>query len=55
MKNESKMMNVMFNKQLNDFDEKYTLKLKKSLELIDSESAKIISQIAKLKDLDTHV
>jgi hypothetical protein len=55
MKNESKMIGVMFNKHLDDFDEKYTKKLRESLELIDSESAKIISQIAKLKDLDTHV
>jgi hypothetical protein len=55
MKNESKMVSVAFNKHLNEFDDRYTDKLKRSLELIDSESAKIISQIAKLKDLDTHV
>ncbi len=55
MRSESAKVGYSFNKHLNDFDEKYADKLKLSLELIDRESAKIIRQIAKLKDLDNHV
>ena len=55
MRSESAKVGYSFNKNLNDFDEKYAQKLKSSLELIDSESAKIIKNIAKLKDLDAHV
>jgi len=52
MKSESMKVGYTFNKHLEDFDEKYTKKLKASLELIDSESAKIIEQIAELRVID---
>jgi ABC-type transporter Mla subunit MlaD len=55
MRSESAKIGYSFNTHLNDFDEKYTQKLKSSLELIDSESAKIIKNISRLKDLDSHV
>jgi dsDNA-specific endonuclease/ATPase MutS2 len=55
MRSESAKIGYSFNKHLNDFDEQYADKLRLSLELIDRESAKIIRQIAKLKDLDNHV
>ena len=52
MKSESVKVGYAFNKNLEEFDEKYTEKLRYSLELIDSETAKVISQIAKLKTMD---
>ena len=51
MRSESAKIGHSFNTHLNDFDEKYTQKLKSSLELIDSESAKIIKNIAKLNNV----
>ncbi len=52
MKSESAKIGYSFNKHLDDFDDKYTEKLRASLELIDSESAKIIKQIAQLRVID---
>jgi methyl-accepting chemotaxis protein len=52
MRSESAKIGYAFNSHLEDFDEKYTQKLKNSLELIDSESAKIIQQIAELRLID---
>jgi len=52
MKSESAKVGYAFNRHLEDFDDKYTKKLKTSLELIDSESAKIIEQIAQLRVID---
>jgi len=52
MKSESAKVGYAFNTHLEDFDDKYTKKLKTSLELIDSESAKIIKQIAELRVID---
>ena len=52
MKSESAKVGYAFNKNLEDFDEKYTKKLRHSLELIDSETAKIIHQIAELRVID---
>ena len=52
MKSESEKVGYSFNKHLEDFDDKYMKKLKGSLELIDSESAKIISQISQLRAID---
>jgi len=52
MRSESAKVGYAFNSHLEDFDEKYTQKLRTSLELIDSESAKIISQIAQLRVID---
>ncbi len=52
MRSESVKIGYAFNKHLEDFDEKYTEKLRHSLELIDAESAKIIEQIAKLRLID---
>jgi hypothetical protein len=49
MKSESAKIGYSFNKNLNDFDEKYTEKLRHSLELIDSQTAKIIKQITQLR------
>ncbi len=52
MKSESAKIGYSFNKHLEDFDEKYTEKLRASLELIDSESAKIIKQLSQLRIID---
>ncbi len=52
MKSESAKIGYSFNKHLDDFDDKYTEKLRRSLELIDSESAKIIKQISQLRVID---
>ncbi len=49
MKSESAKVGFVFNSNLKNFDEKYTEKLRHSLELIDSETAKIIKQIARLR------
>jgi hypothetical protein len=52
MRLESQKVAVAFNRHLNNFDESYTNKLRTSLELIDSETAKIIRQLSSLKDMD---
>ncbi len=52
MKSESAKIGYSFNKHLEDFDDKYTQKLRTSLELIDSESAKIIERLAQLRVID---
>ncbi len=52
MKSESAKIGYSFNTHLEDFDDKYTKKLKTSLELIDSESAKIIKQLSQLRVID---
>lgn len=52
MKSESAKIGYSFNTHLEDFDDKYTKKLKASLELIDSESAKIIKQLSQLRVID---
>ena len=52
MRSESAKIGYAFNSHLEDFDTKYTEKLRASLELIDSESAKIIKQLAQLRVID---
>ena len=52
MKSESAKIGYSFNTHLEDFDDKYTKKLKASLELIDSESANIIKQLSQLRVID---
>jgi methyl-accepting chemotaxis protein len=49
MRSESAKVGYAFNKNLDDFDEKYSEKLRLSLELIDSQTAKIIKQLAQLR------
>ena len=52
MKSESAKVGYAFNKHLESFDSQYANKLRLSLELIDSETAKIIKQIAQLRVID---
>ena len=52
MQKESERVSTAFHANLDRFDEAYTLKLRTSLELIDSETAKIIKQLSGLKKLD---
>jgi hypothetical protein len=52
MKSESAKVGYAFNKNLEDFDEKYTERLRHSLELIDSETAKIVEQLSQLRVID---
>ena len=52
MKSESAKVGYAFNKNLEEFDEKHTQRLRESLELIDSETAKIVSQLAQLRLID---
>jgi hypothetical protein len=50
MKNDTDRIGWSFNQHLNDFDEKFTKKLHQSLQMIDSQTAKVISQVVDLKD-----
>ena len=50
MRQQSAQIATAFNTHLDAFDEKYANKLRTSLELIDSETAKIIRELAQLKD-----
>ncbi len=50
MQQQSVQIATAFNTHLDAFDEKYANKLRTSLELIDSETAKIIRELAQLKD-----
>ncbi len=52
MRLESQKVAVSFNRHLNEFDESYSNKLRTSLELIDSETAKIIRHLSSLKEKD---
>ena len=52
MRLESQKVASAFNVHLQKFDEAYSNKLRTSLELIDSETAKIIRQLASLKEID---
>jgi methyl-accepting chemotaxis protein len=52
MKSESAKVGYAFNNHLNEFDERYTIKLKKALEVIDSETAKIMKQITRPNVID---
>jgi len=52
MRLESQKVASSFNIHVKQFDEAYSNKLRTSLELIDSETAKIIRQLASLKDMD---
>ncbi len=52
MRLESQKVAASFDTHLNRFDEAYAGKLRTSLELIDSETAKIIRQLASLKGMD---
>ncbi len=51
MKSETSKIAYAFNKHLENFDEAYSNKLRMSLELIDSETAKIICQLSSLQDM----
>ena len=53
MRLESQKVATAFNMHLQKFDEAYSNKLRTSLELIDSETAKIIRQLASLKETDS--
>ncbi len=52
MKSETSKIGYAFNKHLDSFDEEYSSKLRTSLELIDSETAKIIRQLSSLQDMN---
>ncbi|RUM65788.1 MAG: hypothetical protein DSZ05_05475 [Sulfurospirillum sp.] len=51
MKSETSKIGYAYNKHLENFDEAYTNKLRTSLEMIDSETAKIIRQLSSLRDM----
>jgi hypothetical protein len=53
MQKESIRVSDAFNRNLDRFDEEYSQKLRTSLELIDSETAKIIKQLSGLRKMDT--
>ncbi len=50
MKSDTDRIGWSFNQHLNDFDEKFTNKLRNSLEMIDAQTAEVISQVVELKD-----
>lgn len=50
MKSDTDRIGWSFNQHLNDFDERFTQKLKTSLEMIDAQTAEVISQVVELKD-----
>ena len=51
MKSETTKIGYAYNKHLENFDEAYSNKLRTSLELIDSETAKIIRELSTLRDM----
>lgn len=53
MKKQIDLIGANFDQHINSFDEKFLDKLKNTLQLIDSETAQIVSQISKLKEDET--
>ena len=51
MKNDMEKIEWKFKKELDDYDDKVTNKLKNSLEMIDQETSKIIKDLKDFKEL----